>query len=93
MTPNETKSPEHHAKNAAREAFKAARTEWQNAKARIEQIKSDIDNADVTGAAKDEFVAEKKRLKAGLAEMGAKVRSTKAAWLKLKEAAQATGAG
>lgn len=92
MTPNEAISPDHKAKLAARETFKAARTEWQRAKARIKQIKSAIEDGEVTGDEKSQLVAEKKALKAGLPDMGAKVRSTKATWLKLKEAAQETNA-
>jgi histidinol-phosphate/aromatic aminotransferase/cobyric acid decarboxylase-like protein len=88
MTPDDGKTPEHHAKNAARETFKAARTEWQNAKARIKQITSAVDNEEVTGDQRSELIAEKRRLKAGLAEMGVGVRAAKATWLKLKEAAQ-----
>ncbi|MCJ7725720.1 MAG: hypothetical protein MUP76_04955, partial [Acidimicrobiia bacterium] len=91
MTPKEAQSPEHQAKLAARETFRAARTEWRDAKARIEQIKSAIDSDDIDGDEKARLIAEKKTLKAALADMGAKVRSTKAIWLKLKEAAQEAG--
>jgi hypothetical protein len=90
-TPDAAATPEQMARRVARKEFKSARTAWVDAKARIKQIKALIEAGTPSNTEKKALQAEKRALKAKLPDMAETVRSTKAAWVELKDDAEGPG--
>ncbi|MBU1226084.1 MAG: hypothetical protein KJ698_02560 [Actinobacteria bacterium] len=91
--PERTATPEQKARRVARNSFRAARTEWVEAKARLDEIKAKLGNDGLLEPEKKALHAEMKDLRSKLPTMGETVRSTKASWMELKDGPGGSGSG